>query len=126
MHEAIKLQIRALLTDIQRNGLKWKLGSDMIHLERRKKRKHIPQDWSLRDYTNQIMNILNDKENEIHLYYKEIFEQRFFVFGDGHSWIVIIGENGVMETAMIAERYHLYVSPEKGYMYLGKIKEVWS
>jgi len=39
---------------------------------------------------------------------------------------VIIGENGVMETAMITERYHFYVSPEKGYMYLGKIKEVWS
>lgn len=49
LYEAIKLQTRALLTDIHHNGLKRKLGSDIVHLERRKKRKHTPQDWEMKD-----------------------------------------------------------------------------
>jgi hypothetical protein len=38
--------------------------------------------------------------------------------------IVIIGENGIIETAMIADRYNHYLDEAKGYKYLGKIKEV--
>lgn len=30
--------------------------------------------------------------------------------------IVVIGENVIMETAMVAEHYHLYINHEKGYV----------
>jgi hypothetical protein len=48
-------------------------------------------------------------------------------FGAWHFfvWIVIIGEDGIMETAMIADNYESYLHPSKGYKYLGQIKEVF-
>lgn len=123
----LKEQIMNLLESICENDPKWKLGSDLKHLERRKRRKHIPNDFTIRYYNNLIMNILKDKENDIYIYFLEHFDQNYFVFGDG-QWVVIVGENGIIETAMATKderNYKNYLSEGKGYKYIGKIKEVY-
>lgn len=126
MNHVLKNQIKELLITIKLHGLSWKPGMDEYHLIKRKKRRHIPEDWTLNDYISLIMNILNDKENDIYIYFKESFLQNYFIFADGNSWIVVIGEDGIIETAMIADRYDTYLDLSKGYKYIGKIKEVWS
>jgi hypothetical protein len=125
LDKQIRAIILRLLININHNGLSWKPGKEEYHLMKRKTRKHIPNDWELKDYKALIMNILNDIENDIYIYIRESFEQSYFVFCDGNAWIVIIGEDGIMETAMIADNYESYLHPSKGYKYLGQIKEVF-
>lgn len=125
MDVTLKNQIRSILVTIEQNGLLWKPGKAKYHLLKRKNRQHVPYDWEMRDYITLIMNILTDKENDIYIYFKESFNQNYFVFADGRAWIVIIGENGIIETAMMADRYNHYLDETKGYRYIGKIKEVW-
>ena len=82
-------------------------------------------DWELKDYIALILNIMNDKENDIYTYYKITFDQKYFIFADGSAWMVIIGEDGIIDTAMIADNYDNYLDSSKGYRYIGKIKEVF-
>jgi hypothetical protein len=73
LNHALKIQIKEILITIKQNGLTWKPGKDEYHLIKRKKRRHIPEDWELIDYIGLIMNILNDKENDIiHLFQREL------------------------------------------------------
>jgi hypothetical protein len=125
LDKQIKVIILELLLHINQNGLSWKPGKEEYHLIKRKKRQHVPNDWEIRDYRTHIMNILTDKENKVYIYIRESFEKNYFVFSDGNAWIVIIGEDGIMETAMIADNYDSYLHPSKGYSYLGQIKEVF-
>jgi hypothetical protein len=125
LDKVLKAKIKKLLLNIKQHGLTWKPKKDEYHLLKRKRRQHIPEDWELKDNTALIMNILNDKENNIYIYFKETFKQNYFVFTDGNAWIVIMGEDGIMETAMIADNYDSYLHSSKGYKYLGLIKEVF-
>lgn len=83
MDKTIKGQIKDVLVQIYQNGLTWKPGKDLYHLNKRKSRAHIPKDWQLNDYTINIMNILKDKENDIYIYSKQSFDQNYFIFADG-------------------------------------------
>lgn len=93
-------------------------------MEKRKKRKEIPEDWRLQDYDKLILKIMNDRENDIHLYYFLGFTQEYFVFDDGH-WMVIIGKDKVMETCMFRKNTSSYLKSEDGYTYIGKVREVF-
>ena len=69
---------------------------------------------------------MNDNENEIYLYYKVTYDQKYFAFGDyKRNWEVIIGENGMMETAyeIIDMDYEQHFQ-KQGYYFLGTLKEV--
>jgi hypothetical protein len=66
---------------------------------------------------------MNDVENDIHLYFLSTFEQDFFCFDNG-EWIVIVGENGVMETCMKGNPQNYFIN-NPGYTYLGKVKDVF-
>lgn len=104
-------------------GPKWKEGHDISHFEKRRYRGHIPVDWGLDEYNLFILELAKETENEVYLYYKNTFEQKYFVVGNGH-WIVIIGENKVIETAFPPDNYQSYISEKEGYIFLGTIREV--
>lgn len=125
MDVTLKNQIKAILISLEQNGLTWKTGKDKYHLSKRKNRQYVPYDWEMQDYITLIMNILTDKENDNYIYFKESFNQNYFVFADENAWIVIIGENGIIETAIITDRYNHYLDERKGYRYIGKMKDVW-
>ena len=62
----------------------------------------------------------------IYLYYKITYDQKYFAFGDyKRNWEVIIGENGIMETAyeIIDMDYEQHFQ-KQGYYFLGMLKEV--
>lgn len=124
MEKLLKESILFVLNDVKMNGLKWKLGKNVEHLEKRKRKGHIPSDFTLDDYERVILSIINNVENDVYLYYLKGFIKDYFVFGNG-SWIVIIGDDSIIDTAFqIDTSYSDYLSKDKGYEYLGKIKEV--
>lgn len=104
----------------------WKMknnqDSGQLHLSKRKRRNEIPGDWTLTDYNSLILNIMNGEENHIHLYPLTYFTKRYFTFDDG-NWIVIVGEDGVMETCMKGNPENYFLN-NPGYTYLGTIKDV--
>lgn len=105
-----------------KNGSTWKTGKLDEHLEKRKKLGHIPSDWTTEDYENKILEILRNKDTQVYLYYKKNFLQNFFVYGLP-DWIVMVGENGVMETAFLIDRelkYDEYLAQANGFMRLDK------
>lgn len=107
---------------VLRDGPVWKPGKLQVHTEKRKSQRHIPDNWTDEDYNNKILDILNNTNTEIYWYYKEGFYQNFFVYGLP-DWIVMIGENGVMESAYIVDRgtYNNYLTEEAGYKKLGMV-----
>ena len=129
MESETKRKIRHIIKGVNKNGLKWKKGNDIEHLEKRIRRCHIPEDFTIEAYESIIIDIIRDKENETYLYFLEGFEQNYYVFANRETkWIVIIGENTIIESAFIIDKkpYHVYLSKERGFTYLGTVKEVTS
>lgn len=104
-------------------GPQWKPGKDISHLKKRIARQELAMETTLEDYNLIIVNIIHSFDNHVYIYFLESFNQRYFVFRADH-WIVIIGEDLIMETAMISSNPDRYLANEKGYTYLGTIKEV--
>ncbi|MGZ4123051.1 MAG: hypothetical protein ACXVOI_07535 [Tumebacillaceae bacterium] len=117
-------QLALLTIDRMRNMGQpvWKPKKGQTHVENRIERGHVSKNFTLPDYNDFIMSIVKRDDHELYLYFKQTFDQRYFVVGNG-VWIVIVGENGFMETAFPPDQYDAYLSNE-GYYYLGKIKEV--
>lgn len=118
--------IQKIIDMYTHSGILWKMTKSIhygqSHLEKRQRRKEIPNDWNLTDYNNLIMNIITDNENDVHLYSLSIFEKRYFTLDNG-TWIVMFGEDGFMETCMKGNPNN-YFKNNPGYTYLGKVKDV--
>lgn len=76
-------------------------------------------EFTLNDYNSLIVKIITNKSTDIHLYKVSHFEQTYLVF-TANKWLVIIGENTIMETAMISKNPERYL----GYTYVGTVEEV--
>ncbi|MCR2823542.1 hypothetical protein [Lederbergia panacisoli] len=128
MDSVKKREIRNIIDYFNKTGPIWKSSASFhyghIHLEKRKRRKEIPNDWTLKDYNNLILKVMNDRENDIHIYVMNDFFQEYFVFDDG-KWMVIVGENKIMETCMFRKSTSSYLRRENGYTYLGRVREVF-
>lgn len=106
------------------DGPEWKPRKLEKHVEKRKNRGHIPQGWTDVDYNSKILEILNSKDVDTYLYHKDGFVQNFFVYAHRKSkWMVMIGENGIMETAYIIDQqpYDEHLSIKEGYTKMGTI-----
>ncbi|NKQ22469.1 hypothetical protein [Brevibacillus laterosporus] len=94
------------------------------HVDKRINRGHLPKGSTVKDLNNKVKEIMSNPENEVYEYFLEHFEQKFYVFSD-NEWIVIIGEDGVMETTFPPDNGPIkYLNPNKGYKKIGKVKEL--
>lgn len=128
MDSNYKSIVRKIVSAYNENGPIWKqtieFHSGYFHLEKRKSRNEIPKDWSLNDYNEFILSIMNNKENNVYVYILKHFTQDYIVFEDG-NWMVIVGTNFVMETCMYRKDTSTYLKSDAGYIYIGKVKEVF-
>ena len=87
------------------------------HLEKRKRQGQVPQNWTEEDYNNFILETVTNPEVEVYRYRLPNFQQSYFVFGLP-NWVVIVGEDGIMETAFEIDRedYYDYLNPKAGYV----------
>jgi len=123
-----KNKIKQLIDKHNKTGVTWRKLRNIhygeIHLKKRQRRKELPLKWELSEYDNFIVNIMNEIQNDVHLYYLSTFEQNYFCFDDG-NWIVIVGEDGIMDTCMKGKPQNYFIN-NPGYEYLGKVKDVFS
>ncbi len=86
------------------NGAKWKSDEALNkHVKKRIRKGHIPDNWTVDEYNNKIHEIMDKDNLQVYEYIKnektgELFDQKYYIYGDG-EWLVMVGENGVMETA---------------------------
>ena len=109
--------IQKIIDSMIESSPQWKVGKLAVHLEKRKRQGQIPQDWTAEDYNNFIVEIVTNPEVEVYRYWLPNFQQSYFVFGLP-KWIVIVGEDGIMETAFEIDRedYYSYLNPKAGYV----------
>ena len=93
--------IQAIIDDISINGPRWKPNKLLSHLEKRKKQGQIPLDWTAADYNDLIAKIVTNDSAEVYRYWLPHFHKTYIVFGLP-KWIVIIGDDGLMETVRIS------------------------
>jgi len=99
-----RAEFETIKDGIMRNGPKWKSDTTLDgHVAKRIKKEHIPDNWTTKDYNNKIKEVLSKKNLEVYEYVRnektgQPFDQKYYIYGDG-KWIVMVGENGVMETA---------------------------
>ncbi|MFJ5771580.1 hypothetical protein [Psychrobacillus sp. NPDC093180] len=125
MDSDLKKLIIQIILDYKEKGPQWKPGKDLIHLKKRITRRDIPLESTLEEYNNLITDIVTNIQSNVHIYHLEHFAQRYIIFS-ANNWIIIIGEDRSMETAMTTKSSDRYLSKEKGYNYIGTVKEVFS
>lgn len=126
MNLAVRDKIKSIIESHLQYGVVWKEQNNIHygekHLKKRQRRGEIDKSWSLADYDQHIVNIMSNKNNDVHIYWLSHFIQKDFCFDDG-NWIVLCGENGVMVTCMKGNPRN-YFKNNPGYTYLGKVKDV--
>ena len=104
--------------------MQWKPGKDFIHLDKRRKLKHLPQDASISDYEELIHEIVRNRQNILYLY--EFGRTHYYAargVADDTDWIVLFGAGGLMETAFPPENIDDYIA-RRGFIFLDYIAEV--
>ncbi|TQR10953.1 hypothetical protein [Psychrobacillus soli] len=125
MNADINKLLLQIIHTYKEQGPQWKPGKDLLHLKKRISRRDLPLESTLHQYNSLIIDIVTNIRSNVHIYYLEHFEQRYIVFSANY-WIIIIGEDKILETAMITRSPERYLSKEKGYTYIGTVKEVFS
>jgi len=109
---------------IIRNSVQWKPGKDISHLEKRKRMRHLALTASLRDYHDVISTLVRNDQNIVYLYE---FENTYYYavrgFFQGNEWLVIFGNDGIIETAFPPEDIDHYLT-NRGFVLLDRISEV--
>jgi hypothetical protein len=118
---AVIKAIRHAQTKIQ-----WKPGKDARHLTKRIRLGHLPAEATLTEYETVINAILNDNEAKVYLFLYDNNPYPTVVATVQHRvWLVMIGLNGLMETAFPPNDPETYLA-DPAYVYVGDLKELQS
>lgn len=121
-HDDLEEVVKAILT--HQNNIQWKIGKAENHLIKRIRLGHLPKNSALADYEAIIYNISTDRKAKVYVY---IYDQILYpalttVVGD-KLWLVMIGIDGVLETAFPPERPERYLS-NNSFVYLGTLGDL--
>ena len=110
-----------------RSRLRWKPGSELRHLLKRKSKEHLPPEAAVVDYRSLIRRVLVGPENLV--YYYPFREQDYYaVVGEpegaqGARWLVMFRPDGILETAFPPTDVSDYVR-QHCFLLLGRMREV--
>jgi len=107
-----------------RHGVQWKPGKGEPYLAKRKVLGHLTREATMDDYNTVIATLLNDA-NSLVYHYPFGLKDYYAVSGDikGATWLVIFGEDGVLETAFPPDDLADYLT-KRGFVSLGRLEEV--
>ncbi len=102
----------------------WKGGPASItnHLQRRKKRGHLPSDATESDLIQKGMEVLQSAVSVVYEYIPS--GTLYFVVHE--EWAVFFDEEGLWDTAFPPDIPERYFASTKGYKLLGKLSELIS
>lgn len=119
----MKSQI-ARAIQLVRTEICWKPNSAERHLEKRKRRKHLPEEATLDDYENIIRQVLHDESAQIYLFwYENVPYVTIVTVIENNTWLVMFDLDGLMETAFVVKRPNNYLGTPD-YQYVGLLSEV--
>lgn len=107
-----------------RSKIRWKPGSDVRHLLKRKVRGHLPTEATLEDYDRVIQTVLSVPNAIVYVYtykgaiYPTVVAQLAEIY-----WLVMVSMDGIMESAYVVENPETYLS-QPDFELVGLLKEV--
>ncbi|MBN2393433.1 MAG: hypothetical protein JXR84_22060 [Anaerolineae bacterium] len=107
-----------------RSKIRWKPGSALRHLQKRKLRGHLATTATLVDYEAAILAVLYDKSARVyHYWYNQVAYVTVVGSVDNHEWLIMFAYDGLLESAFVIERPEQYLR-KPGFEYLGLLGEV--
>lgn len=102
----------------------WKQGKAESHLVKRIRLGHLPNDTTLEQYNATIASVVNNPDVNVYLYvYGETIYPTMVTNLEGKIWLVMIGLDGVLETAFPPDDPESYLA-NSAFVYLGSAKEL--
>jgi hypothetical protein len=109
---------------LTRTEIRWKPGSDVKHLLKRKMRRHLPPEASLEDYNHVIRSVLSTPDGAVYVYwYNEKAYVTVIAVLEGAQWLVMMSMDGIVESAYIVENPETYLS-QPNFEHIGSLSEV--
>ena len=110
--------------DRVRKHIRWKPDRAISHLQKRKRRGHLPETAVLADYERIISQALEDRSAQLYSYwYNRIPYVTIVSVIHGKHWLIMFSTDGILETAFVVERPELYLN-NHGFELIGKLGEV--
>jgi hypothetical protein len=107
-----------------RNQIRWKPGSALRHLQKRKLRGHLPVTATLADYDAVIRSVLHDKAAQVyHYWYNRVAYVTVVGLVENRKWLIMFADDGGLESAFVVERPEQSLH-KPGFEYLGLLGEV--
>jgi hypothetical protein len=107
-----------------RSQIRWKPGSAVRHLLKRKLRGHLPSGATLDDYEHMVWTILQDSRAQVYLYrYHDTPYVAVVTMVEQRHWLVMFAVDGVMESAYVLDRPEYYLS-NPAFEFVGSLREV--
>ena len=119
----LRVQIANAVRSV-RSQVRWKPGSAVRHLLKRKLRGHLPSEATLDAYERMAWTVLQDPQAQVYLYrYRDIPYVAVVAVVEQRHWLVMFALDGVMESAYVVERPEHYLS-HPAFEYMGSLSEV--
>ena len=121
--EHLRVQIANAIRSV-RSQVRWKPGSAVRHLLKRKLRGHLPSGATLDDYERTIWTVLRNLQAQVYLYrYGDALYVAVVAVVEQRHWLVMFAMDGVMESAYVVERPEYDLS-HPAFECLGSLSEV--
>ena len=114
--------IKAILQ--AQNHIQWKLGKENPHLVKRIRLGHLPENATIGEYKELIGQVLTNSKAKIYIYlYESTTYPTITSIIKEKLWLVMIGIDGILETAFPPENPSNYLS-NSNFIYIGVLEEL--
>ncbi len=105
-------------------AIQWKPNKAIRHLTKRIRLHHLSPEATLTEYEAIITAVLNDNEAKVYFFwYNNTAYPTIVTPIHNRIWLVMVGSNGVMETAFPPDDPETYLA-DSAYIYMGPLKEL--
>lgn len=123
MPESLHSQVADAIHKI-RSEIRWGPGKDKVHLAKRIERGHLSAETNLDEYYTIIRLVLTHPEAVVYVFqYGETFYPTVVAVYEKQVWLVMLGMDGIMETAFPPDKPDTYFNSPK-YHLIGHIQEI--
>ena len=106
------------------NQIQWKLGKANPHLAKRIRLGHLPENSTIVEYQELIHQVLTDSKAKVYIYlYESTIYPTITSIIKEKLWLVMIGIDGILETAFPPEDPSNYLS-NASFIYIGILEEL--
>jgi hypothetical protein len=119
----VNAQVASAIRSV-RLEVRWRPGSAIRHLRKRRLRGHLPPDATIEEYDRIIQRILQDPDAQVYVYWHgDVSYVAIVAIVQHSSWLVMFDLDGVLETAYVVERPDRYLN-KSVFQRLGSVHEV--